>query len=344
MNATKILTSSAFATIALFSLHAGNIAAAAPNDGRGPRVEVDGAVSGPIGLHNDSAKVGQDCPADGNWWHFVTAPNNGTYAFESMVLNVGGSLIAVNSAQIVPNGGQLDNVFVAVPASASANDLSIDGSAAMIMPADDRVKFVLSHICLDEQVADEEVTEDEVVEDSNDDEIIEEEIVEDEVAEDDSKDEVVEDNDNDITEDEVTEDEVADDEIIEDDPKDEVVEDNDNEIIEDEVADDEVTEDEGNTDEVVAESVPEDQPANEVIAQDNNRVASEVAAVAQEVVEATEIEMPLLNDSPTVTDEVAVASATLPSTGGNLSAAAFGLGGLVIGGLLLGASRRRATR
>lgn len=312
MNATKILTSSAFATIALFSLHAGNIAAAAPNDGRGPRVEVDGAVSGPIGLHNDSAKVGQDCPADGNWWHFVTAPNNGTYAFESMVLNVGGSLIAVNSAQIVPNGGQLDNVFVAVPASASANDLSIDGSAAMIMPADDRVKFVLSHICLDEQVADEEVTEDEVVEDSNDDEIIEEEIVEDEVAEDDSKDEVVEDNDN--------------------------------EIIEDEVADDEVTEDEGNTDEVVAESVPEDQPANEVIAQDNNRVASEVAAVAQEVVEATEIEMPLLNDSPTVTDEVAVASATLPSTGGNLSAAAFGLGGLVIGGLLLGASRRRATR
>ena len=326
MNATKILTSSAFATIALFSLHAGNIAAAAPNDGRGPRVEVDGAVSGPIGLHNDSAKVGQDCPADGNWWHFVTTPNNGTYAFESMVLNVGGSLIAVNSAQIVPNGGQLDNVFVAVPASASANDLSIDGSAAMIMPADDRVKFVLSHICLDEQVADEEVTEDEVVEDSNDDEIIEEEIVEDEVAEDDSKDEVVEDNDNDITEDEVTEDQVTEDQVT------------DIEI------DDVYTEDEDNTDEVVANSIPEEQPANEIIAQDNNRVASDVAAVAQEVIEVTEIETPLLNDSPTVTDEVAVASATLPSTGGNLSAAAFGLGGLVIGGLLLGASRRRATR
>jgi LPXTG-motif cell wall-anchored protein len=303
MNPTKILTSSAFATIALFSLHAGNIAAAAPNDGRGPRVEVDGAVSGPIGLHNDSAKVGQDCPADGNWWHFVTAPNNDAYAFESMVLNVGGSLVAVNSSQIVPNGDQLDNVFVAVPAGASANDLSADGSAAMILGADDRVKFVLSHICLDEQVGDNEITEDEVVED---------EIVEDEVVEDDSKDEVVEDNDNDITE--------------------------------DEVADDEVTEDEGNTDEVVADSIPEDQPANEVIAQDNNRVASEVAAVAQEVIEVTEIETPLLNDSPTVTDEVAVASATLPSTGGNLSAAAFGLGGLVIGGLLLGASRRRATR
>ena len=153
----------------------------------------------PVDLHNDEAETKNDCPSDDAWWHFVLAPNNGQYAFTSMNLNIGGSTTLISGADIVANGGQTDNVFVAVPEGASLDDLRAAGSSAMVDPYSTKVKFVLSHVCkgdeviVKEPVAEKEVIEDEVtvaeetaVEDEApwDDEITEEETVEEDAAHD----------------------------------------------------------------------------------------------------------------------------------------------------------------
>ena len=153
---------------------------------------------------NDEAETKNDCPSDDAWWHFVLAPNNGQYAFTSMNLNIGGSATLISGADIVANGGQTDNVFVAGPEGASLDDLIAAGSSAMVDPHSTSVKFVLSHVCegdeviVEEPVAEEEVTEDEVtvadepaVEDDapvSDDENSEEETAEEDVADDPIKD------------------------------------------------------------------------------------------------------------------------------------------------------------
>ena len=201
MNARKSLTTAAIASVAFFSLFGAQSAHAAPGgngNGNGQIVSI-GIGPAPVDLHNDEAETKNDCPSDDAWWHFVLAPNNGQYAFTSMNLNIGGSVTLISGADIVANGGQTDNVFVAVPEGASLDDLSAAGSSAMVDPYSTKVKFVLSHVCegdeviVEEPVAEEEVIEDEVtvaeepaVEDEapGDDEITEEESAEEDVADD----------------------------------------------------------------------------------------------------------------------------------------------------------------
>ena len=206
MNARKSLTTAAIASVAFFSLFGAQAAHAAPG-GNGNGNGQIGSISigpAPVDLHNDEAETKNDCPSDDAWWHFVLAPNNGQYAFTSMNLNIGGSATLISGADIVANGGQTDNVFVAVPEGASLDDLIAAGSSAMVDPYSTKVKFVLSHVCegdeviVEEPVAEEEVTEDEVtvadepaVEDDapvSDDENSEEETAEEDVADDPIKD------------------------------------------------------------------------------------------------------------------------------------------------------------
>jgi LPXTG-motif cell wall-anchored protein len=101
-----------------------------------------------VDLHNDVADEELSCPDDGlRYWHFVTAPNNGSFSFESITLSVDGSSYHFSGSQIVKNGSQTDNVFVAVPDGKDLDDLSEEGSYAVIAPGDGKVKFVLSHLC-----------------------------------------------------------------------------------------------------------------------------------------------------------------------------------------------------
>ncbi|MGB0822064.1 MAG: hypothetical protein ACPGR3_05830, partial [Ilumatobacteraceae bacterium] len=170
MNARKSLTTAAIASVAFFSLFGAQAAHAAPggNGNGNGQIGSIGIGPAPVDLHNDEAETKNDCPSDDAWWHFVLAPNNGQYAFTSMNLNIGGSTTLISGADIVANGGQTDNVFVAVPEGASLDDLSAAGSSAMVDPYSTKVKFVLSHVCegdeviVEEPVAEEEVTEDEV--------------------------------------------------------------------------------------------------------------------------------------------------------------------------------------
>ena len=104
-----------------------------------------------VALHNNTADVASDCPDTiGDYWHFVTAPNNGSFAFVSITLALtgGGSTTATMSGgTIIKNGSQSDNVFVAVPNGYSLSDLVLAGSSADIAPASGSVRFVLSHLC-----------------------------------------------------------------------------------------------------------------------------------------------------------------------------------------------------
>jgi hypothetical protein len=171
MNARKSLTAATISTVAMFSLFGANIAQAAPGGNGNGRNESIDLGPAPVQLHNDRAEVKNDCPSDDAWWHFVLAPNNGQYEFTSMNLNIGGTATLVAGDDIVTNGGQTDNVFVAVPTGADLNDLTAAGSSAMVAPYSMNVKFVLSHVCEggevveEEPVADEEVIEEPAVDD-----------------------------------------------------------------------------------------------------------------------------------------------------------------------------------
>ncbi len=104
--------------------------------------------SGPrISLKNSTAPVESDCPATGGpYWHFVLAPNNGSSSFTSITLNLAGTIVSFGSEQIIRNGTQSDNVFVAVPAGNQLSDLQVDGSFATYSGSTPR-GFMLSHLC-----------------------------------------------------------------------------------------------------------------------------------------------------------------------------------------------------
>lgn len=97
-------------------------------------------------LHNNTAAEGDDCPDEASdYWHFVLTPNNGSSAFVSITLNLGDDTVTVSGDDIIPNGVQEDNVFVAVPDGYEVDDLVLAGSSAEVTgPA---TKFVLSHVC-----------------------------------------------------------------------------------------------------------------------------------------------------------------------------------------------------
>jgi hypothetical protein len=98
-----------------------------------------------VDLHNTTAVVGtaDKCPPTGAWWHFVTTPNGGGTIIGQLVLDLDDPQPYVGTP--VPNGSQLDNVFVAVPAGHTVYDL-VDGygTGTGTTPT----KLVLSHLCL----------------------------------------------------------------------------------------------------------------------------------------------------------------------------------------------------
>ena len=345
MNARKSLTAATISTVAMFSLFGANIAQAAPGGNGNGRNESIDLGPAPVQLHNDRAEVKNDCPTDDAWWHFVLAPNNGQYEFSSLNLNIGGTATLVAGDDIVTNGGQTDNVFVAVPAGADLNDLGAAGSSAMVAPYSMNVKFVLSHVCEGSEVIEEEPVVDE--------EVIEDPAVDDEPVADD-----------DVTEDD---EEVIEEEAIEEDrPTEEVNEDSDStdENVEEDTASEEPA-DEIVTDivtptpdtEAVEDVVEEIVDNNEPVIEDESTVKTlEEAPAVEEVNETVATPIDEIVKVATVTEEapaadiepeVAVAADhtdrnALPATGMELSLAFLGLGLAGLGGTLL-AARRRLT-
>ena len=312
MNARKSLTTAAIASVAFFSLFGAQAAHAAPGgngNGNGQIVSI-GIGPAPVDLHNDEAETKNDCPSDDAWWHFVLAPNNGQYAFTSMNLNIGGSTTLISGADIVANGGQTDNVFVAVPEGASLDDLSAAGSSAMVDPYSTKVKFVLSHVCegdeviVEEPVAEEEVTEDEVT-------VADEPAVEDDAP---------------VSDDENSEEETAEEDGADDPIKDTNNDTNDNE------QDNPITE--------IVTPEPEEQDLDETpndVTNDIEVNSNDSVVEAASIVETTpDTEVaPSLNVTADDTDHNA-----LPATGMELSLAFLGLGLAGIGGTLLAVRRR----
>lgn len=344
MNAHKSLTTAAIASVAFFSLFGAQAAHAAPggNGNGNGQIGSIGIGPAPVDLHNDEAETKNDCPSDDSWWHFVLAPNNGQYAFTSMNLNIGGSTTLISGADIVANGGQTDNVFVAVPEGASLDDLSAAGSSAMVDPYSPKVKFVLSHVCegdeviVEEPVAEEEVIEDEIaveeepaVEDEkpvSDEEIVEEETIEGDVATDEPSNEVITD-------------------IVTPDPDtDNPNNDNDNNEQDDPITDNPTTDTEdvitvnesADNNEPSVEDDPEkgnvDENTNDIEVNSNDEVVKSASVV--ETAPSAEV-APALNVTADDTDHNA-----LPATGMELSLAFLGLGLAGIGGTLLAVRRR----
>ena len=344
MNAHKSLTTAAIASVAFFSLFGAQAAHAAPggNGNGNGQIGSIGIGPAPVDLHNDEAETKNDCPSDDSWWHFVLAPNNGQYAFTSMNLNIGGSTTLISGADIVANGGQTDNVFVAVPEGASLDDLSAAGSSAMIDPYSPKVKFVLSHVCegdeviVEEPVAEEEVIEDEIaveeesaVEDEkpvSDEEIVEEETIEGDVATDEPSNKVITD-------------------IVTPDPDtDNPNNDNDNNEQDDPITDNPTTDTEdvitvnesADNNEPSVEDDPEkgnvDENTNDIEVNSNDEVVKSASVV--ETAPSAEV-APALNVTADDTDHNA-----LPATGMELSLAFLGLGLAGIGGTLLAVRRR----
>lgn len=113
------------------------------------------ALAGPLNykniyLNNDTAEEGTDCPATGGpYWHFVISPNNGDSYFITFHLNLGDAS-TYDTSIYVPNGSQLDNVFVAVPSGKTLTSLIKDRSSADIYwngDSPEPTKFQLSHVC-----------------------------------------------------------------------------------------------------------------------------------------------------------------------------------------------------
>lgn len=109
-----------------------------------------------IALHNDTATdytTGDEaCSFAGadttkSYWHFVLSPNDGTWTFNTIHLVTTGDPDGSDYGYL-PNGTQLDNVFVEVPAGLTVTDLVATGSYAWISPPSPTPqRFVLSHTC-----------------------------------------------------------------------------------------------------------------------------------------------------------------------------------------------------
>jgi hypothetical protein len=108
------------------------------------------AADGTLALHNNTAGVGTDCPDTINsYWHFVVTPNNGSLEFDEIRLNIDGvGVVAFSGSDIIPNGSQLDNVFIQVPSGSSLDDLLLtDSEADIIGDVQASSNFNLSHVC-----------------------------------------------------------------------------------------------------------------------------------------------------------------------------------------------------
>ena len=134
----------------------GAVAGADPTGGNALTAVTSTIPAASIELNNSSASAQTDCPDDGfAYWHFILAPNNGTFAFTEIHLELAvppagpNDLVTFSGAAIVPNGSQLDNVFVAVPAGHTLEDIVIDNhlSYALFTGSGTPTNFTLSHVC-----------------------------------------------------------------------------------------------------------------------------------------------------------------------------------------------------
>ncbi|MFM7063609.1 MAG: Ig-like domain-containing protein [Actinomycetes bacterium] len=113
-----------------------------------------GTSEGAVYLNNQVAKVGTDCPDTVNdYWHFVFSPNDGSSAFTSVTLNLGGELYLFTGDQLIVNGNQTDNVFIKVPEGFTFESLQIGdatngGPSSATYSGGSPRKFVLSHTCV----------------------------------------------------------------------------------------------------------------------------------------------------------------------------------------------------
>lgn len=111
-----------------------------------------------VPLHNDTAPTyvsGEEaCSFDGvdpmkSYWHFVLSPNDGTWEFKTIHLVTTDDPEGSDYSPIIPNGEQLDNVFIEVPEGVALDDLIAEGSYAWIDPDDPTPRqFNLSHNCV----------------------------------------------------------------------------------------------------------------------------------------------------------------------------------------------------
>jgi hypothetical protein len=137
-----LLAALAAAVVVVAVVFAGAGAAVAPNE--------------TIRLNNATATQGTDCPATGTYWHFVINPNNGDSQFITFHLNLGDAT-TYDTSTFVPNGSQLDNVFVAVPSGKTLTSLQVGtGDPGDPLSTADifwngsnpqPTKFELSHTC-----------------------------------------------------------------------------------------------------------------------------------------------------------------------------------------------------
>ncbi len=134
----------------------GAVAGADPNAGNVATAVTSTVPAGSIELNNSAATAGPDCPDDGvAYWHFILAPNNGTFAFTEIHLELAvapsgpNDLVTFSGTQLVPNGTQHDNIFVAVPAGHTLDDIVIEGhrSYAFYSGSGTPANFTLSHTC-----------------------------------------------------------------------------------------------------------------------------------------------------------------------------------------------------
>lgn len=105
-----------------------------------------------ITLNNDTAEPGTDCPADGGpYWHFVLAPNDGKSTITTVFLRLATGPdsfedVTFSGDALIPNDGQVDNIFIAVPEGHELTDLVKIGSQAAYT-GNVPNQFNLSHLC-----------------------------------------------------------------------------------------------------------------------------------------------------------------------------------------------------
>jgi LPXTG-motif cell wall-anchored protein len=151
MSALQSLRRTAVGVAAGVLLVGGVLGFASAAGNAGAEVAAPAALpAGAIALNNNQATAQEDCPDDGfAYWHFILAPNNGTYAITSISLDLGTETLTFSGSAIVPNGGQTDNVFVAVPAGHTLTDIVLGDSSYALYSGGTSApsNFTLSHTC-----------------------------------------------------------------------------------------------------------------------------------------------------------------------------------------------------
>ena len=157
MSALPSLRRTAVGVAASVLLVAGVLGFAAAAGTVGAEVAAPAAVpAGAVALNNNQASADPDCPKDGAaYWHFILAPNNGTYTITTISLALttspgpGTEVKTFTGPAILPNGIQTDNVFVAVPAGHTLTDIVLGDSSYALYSGGTTVpsNFTLSHTC-----------------------------------------------------------------------------------------------------------------------------------------------------------------------------------------------------